>query len=215
MTFTNTIKRTYKRTVLSTALAVGLATASVAGFAGEYKDDARDAWLSGKLETSYLFNRHLNNFTIDVSVDEGTAYLSGKVQSETDRELAESIAMNVEGIARVENNLIIDREYDDVDNHVDLDYDKVTVIEDLDVERSFRQVVEDATTTAEIKTKLLANDNTGGLDINVDTRWGVVFLNGDVMTGDERELATEIAMEADDVHKVVNNLVIKPRVSQR
>lgn len=106
--------------------------------AEKYTDSkARNAWLDSKLESAYLFNRHLNNFAIDTSVVDGTANLSGSVESEIDRELAEQVALNIEGITAVENELTIDREAR-----------KARVSEEG--ERSFAQRLEDITTTAAV-----------------------------------------------------------------
>ena len=49
---------------------------------------ANDKWLETQLETAYLFNPHLNNFAIDIDVNEGDVMLSGAVRSDIDRDLA-------------------------------------------------------------------------------------------------------------------------------
>ena len=73
----------------------------------EYTDSRmKDAWLDGRLETAYLLNRHLNSFTIDTKVKDGVAYLSGTVEYDIDKDLAQQVALGIEGINEVENELI-------------------------------------------------------------------------------------------------------------
>ena len=69
------------------------------------KSDVREAWLDGKVETALLLNRHLNNFTIDSEVDGNSVELEGEVESDIDKELAEQIALSVDGIEHVNNEL--------------------------------------------------------------------------------------------------------------
>ncbi len=61
------------------------------------------------------------------------------------------------------------------------------------------QWADDATTTAEIKTRLLANSNTHGLQINVDTKADVVTLTGKVASTEEAALAEQIASNVESV----------------
>lgn len=170
-------------------------TNSTSGHNSEYAEgDLHDAWMEGKLETAFLLNRHLNNFTIDVEVNDQTAILEGTVSSAIDRDLAEQISMNTDGIEMVRNNLQIDREID---------------IDEPGAERSFGDRVSDATLTAEVKVKLLANNDTEGLSINVDTVDNVVTLKGDVSSNAEKELSGRIASEVEGVMSVNNQLMIR------
>jgi hyperosmotically inducible protein len=52
----------------------------------------------------------------------------------------------------------------------------------------------DITTTAQVKTALLADEHIGTRHINVDTIDGVVHLRGYVHSERERELAEEVAI---------------------
>lgn len=163
------------------------------------KPDLRNAWLEGKLETALLVNRHLNNFTIDNEVRNGKATLTGYVESEVDRELAEQVALSIEGVDDVENALKIEPEKAKSQREVSSN------------ERSFSQKLDDMTTTAMVKSKLLANQSTHGLAINVDTVNSTVSLRGDVTTAEEKQLAEKIAENTDDVREVDNLLKVKPK----
>ena len=67
---------------------------------------------------------------------------------------------------------------------------------------------DDATTTAAVKSRLIANTNTKCLQIDVDTRNDVVTLSGRVATGEQKELAEQIAGNTRDVDSVRNLLVV-------
>lgn len=165
---------------------------------GRSKPNLRNAWLEGKLETALLVNRHLNNFTIDSEVSNGKATLTGSVESKIDRELAEQVALSIDGIV-------------DVDNQLQIEPAKAkSQREAYGNERSFSQKLDDMSTTAIIKSKLLANQSIDGLDINVDTVSNMVSLNGEVATSEEKQLAEKIAENTDGVRKVNNMLKIKP-----
>jgi osmotically-inducible protein OsmY len=68
---------------------------------------------------------------------------------------------------------------------------------------------QDAVTTAQVRSKLQANQNTRNLQISVETRNGVVRLRGEVRSAEERELAALLARHTGDVMLVQNELVVR------
>jgi len=164
--------------------------------AAQLEREASDTWREGKLDTIYLFNRHLNNFTIDSEVLGNTVVLTGKVESDVDKELAEQLARGMDGITEVTNRLTV----------VPSEEAREAASEG---DREFSGKVEDATLTAEIKTKLLANGETDGLAINVDTKARMVTLTGSVESAQVKALAGEITKNVDGVSKVNNKLKVK------
>lgn len=165
----------------------------------EYTDQARDAWLDGKLETVYALNTHLSALAIDTKVKDGVAHLSGQVESDIQRDLAGQLALGVDGIHDVRNDLEVAPE-------------KAAAQMQRESEGpSFAQRVQDATTTAQVKSKLLANQNTEGLGIDVDTSQDVVTLSGEVSSAEEKQLAEQIARNTTSVKSVHNRLVVANR----
>ena len=156
----------------------------------------KDAWLDGKLEATLLFNEHLNAFDIDTDVRNGVAYLTGAVDSDIDRDLAGEIAESVKGVDRVENDLMVDKAKAK-EQHTG---------EAAKERDSFRQSVVDATLTSRVKSQLLLNNNTGGLDIDVDSSGGKVTLSGQVDSKQEGDLAVEIARNTEGTESVEDNL---------
>ena len=74
------------------------------------------------------------------------------------------------------------------------------------VERTAGDAIHDASITMRIKTTYLFNGHLNPFRINVDTRGGVVTLHGTVPTDIHRDLAGEIAKNADGVKEVDNEL---------
>lgn len=181
---------------------------SAAEFWAEFKQDSeqtwqdsksafKDGWIESKLETALILNKHLNPFEIDIRVDNNMATLEGEVYSDIEKELAENIALGVEGIDSVTNKINV------------IEKPAKTAVSTAPKGRSFSQYVADVTTTAAIKTELLASKNIKGLDIDVDTLNDTVTLSGKVTSLEEKALAQAIAAKHDDVKGVVNNLQVK------
>ncbi len=180
-----------------TALMVSSLLVGTQVFGSEINEGpAKDAWITGKLEAVYALNGHLNPFKIDTDVDRGIVHLTGRVESDIDRDLAGELAKGIKGVVEVDNDLTVEK-----------DARKMAATE-RGGERSFGTWIDDATTTAMVKSKLVANPNTKGLQIHVETRGDVVTLSGAVASGEEKSLAEELARNTGDVKDVKNKLVI-------
>ena len=66
----------------------------------------------------------------------------------------------------------------------------------------------DAGITTNVKSKMAADDSVKALEINVDTRNGVVTLTGDVDSAIAKERAVQIARSTDGVREVVDNITV-------
>lgn len=74
--------------------------------------------------------------------------------------------------------------------------------------RTVGATAKDATITAKVKAKLLADDDIAGMKIDVDTRNQVVALKGTVSSAVQMARAEAIAAKVDGVTKVENHLVV-------
>ena len=122
------------------------------------------------------------------AVTQGVVQLTGKVSSDIDRDLAGELAKGIEGVVDVNNDLQVVARTGDT---------AATAVGSGD--RSFGAWIDDATTTASVKSKLLGNPNTEGLQIDVDTRGDVVTLSGEVASAEEKALAEELTRNTGDV----------------
>jgi len=182
------------------AAAVLVSAQAPAGEEASFQGKAHDAWITGKIETVYLLNTHLSPFAIDTDVESGLVHLTGTVETDIERDLAGELAKGVDGVLEVINDIEVDADASAA----------VSAAERTSEARDFGSWVDDATTTAAVKSKLLGNANTQGLKIDVDTRDDVVTLSGRVKTAAEKSLAEQIARNTGDVKSVRNNLVVDP-----
>lgn len=209
-TLNNTLNTRKKLTskAISIALAGGL-TLCAAGFANAHdtvehiKESAQqtsqeaktifsNGWKEGKMEAAFLFNEHLNNFTIDSEVDKNTAILRGEVNSDIQKDLAREVALSIEGIDRVDNRLEVVPESKDKSEPKE--------------QSEFISAIEDATISARLKMKMIVNDNLSGFAIDVDTEDNVVTLKGEVRSEAQKALAEVIAKNDESVESVRNEL---------
>jgi hypothetical protein len=75
----------------------------------------------------------------------------------------------------------------------------------------FGEAVSDAGITARVKTMLLDDPGVSGLRIDVDTRDGIVALTGIVNSAAEKSRALEHAAKVDNVTRVEDRLMVRPR----
>ena len=144
----------------------------------------------GSIWTAFALNRHLNPFKLSIDVKDGRATLNGTVESGVQKDLAEQVALSVEGI-------------DSVDNRIEVD---PAIAEGNPP--GLVQHLEDATLAATVKSKLLWNSNTRGLDIQVRSENGAITLSGNAQTSAAKELAGQLAENTEGVSQVFNHLSI-------
>lgn len=71
------------------------------------------------------------------------------------------------------------------------------------------QTVDDASITASVKSKLVADKAANLTRVDVDTNNGTVYLNGTVETPEQKTRAEQLAWQAGGVKAVVNNLQVQ------
>lgn len=67
-----------------------------------------DAHREMRILTAFSGNSHLSRFDFSVSVDAGKVVLGGSVNDDVNRDLAERIAIDVDGIKAVVNHIVVD-----------------------------------------------------------------------------------------------------------
>ncbi|GAC16717.1 BON domain-containing protein [Aliiglaciecola lipolytica] len=183
-----------KRTTCSLLIAAALTTASMSANAeNEWSERTKDAWIDGKAETTLLFNGNLDSFDIDTDVNNGVVTLTGKVDTEVDKALAEELILSLDGVEDVDNKLTVFNE------------DKAG--ED-DETSEVMQTLKDSKVASVVKTRLLFESEVSGTDINVEVEDGVVTLIGELDSEAELELAVAIAENTNDVKSVVSKLTV-------
>jgi osmotically-inducible protein OsmY len=150
-----------------------------------------DVWLESKISTTYALNEHLNPFDLSVDVKDGVAILGGNVDSSVQKSLAVEIVKGIEGIKSVKDNIKIDPP------------------SGKEEPSGFMTNVRNAGMVARVKSNLLWNRETSGMDIDVDADGGTVTLKGKVASEVEKKLAVQLAENTSGVSRVKDRLTVQ------
>ncbi len=188
----------FKALFLSLALGLvlilcGCAPAVIGGAAyGGYKGatDERsmgnmldDSVISTSVKTKMIGDEFVKARHVDVDVLNGVVFLIGVVESASQKRMAADIARGVEGVRRVENQLVIGR-------------------------TSAGQALNDSILTSKIKTQLIKEPNIRSNNIDVDTNNNVVTLTGITSSQNEKAKVISIVQGVAGGRQVVDNLSV-------
>ncbi|TLP76537.1 BON domain-containing protein [Pseudomonas nitroreducens] len=160
-----------------------------------------EARQEGSIWTAINLNRELKPYAIKVDVENGRAQLTGAVASEEQKALAGQIAGSVEGITAVDNQLGVDASLADAQ--------KADATKDEGVVQKW----DDATLAAKVKSKLLLEKRSAGLDIKVTSKSGAITLEGTVISEEASQQAAHLAAQTEGVSAVDNRLKVDPDVA--
>lgn len=193
------MQTSFRKTAFASGLALALAGiggAAVAADGDTFSQDVTEARQESQIWTTYALSPYLRANDLKVSVNDGKATLTGTVEETVNKDLAKEIAMGVNGITSVDNQIKVDANY-------------TPALAPPASERAYGEVIDDASITAAVKSKLVWSRNTDGLTTDVDTRRGKVRLTGSADTAAEKDLAGRLAMNTRGVSAVDNQLMVK------
>ena len=139
------------------------------------------------------------------SVNSGVVLLAGKARTLSDAYRAVDVSIGVPGVRRVASEIESPDTLGDDEMWRDGPYDAAAY------EKS---AARDTWTTTAAKMRLIANSDTPGFDINVDTRNGVVTLFGVVDSAQSKQAAEAEVRKVDGVKSVVNDLQVVAEARQ-
>src|SRR5919106_193101 len=151
-----------------------------------------DTGVTTAVKAKFAADDMVKAYQIDVDTRDKVVTLSGNVESEAAKTQAARLAGETEGVASVVDNITVTAKPADTPNSLD-----TTDLTDPGV-------------TAAVKTKLLADPDTAGLSIDVDTQNGAVTLSGRVKTEAEKAEAVRLARETTGVRDVMDRLTVGP-----
>ncbi len=178
---------------LASGIALAMFACGGAFAADTVSQEITEARQETQIWTTYALSPYLRANDLKVSVNDGEATLTGTVEDDVNKDLAKQIALGVSGIRTVDNQIVVKADY---------------VAPKPASDRSFGEVIDDATITATVKSKLLWGKNTDGMVTYVDTTSGRVVLRGAADSAEARELAGRIARNTHGVTSVDNQLVV-------
>jgi hyperosmotically inducible protein len=166
------------------ALALGACSATrTQQSAGEVVDDSV---LTAKVKTALVEDPVTKAGDINVETYRGVVQLAGFVDSNEAKARASEVAKGVTGVESVRNDLKVG-----------------------DADQSVGQKIDDTVITTQVKAKLIADSRTDAYKIDVETKGGVVQLNGFVDNDEAKRTAGEVARSVSGVTNVDNNLEIR------
>ena len=141
-----------------------------------------DGQIESAAKNSYIFRNYLRNESVHVKSVDGDVSLTGKVDEEHDKTMAEDAVENLPGVHSVSNQ--------------------------LEVIMPPPSANSDAWIGAKIKTMLLFHRNVSGTKTQVAVKDGVVTLSGEAESGVQRDLTDQYAHDIEGVKQVINDIKI-------
>jgi len=176
--------------------------------------DVRDDEIKQRVEAALSKDIDLKSSQITVqSVNNGVVLIGGKASSLSDHLLAVQDAHRVPGVRRVASEVEGPSRLTDRELWNEIDTDAAHAKDDS--KTGVKQSLSDAWITTAAKMRLLANDKTPALQINVDTDHGIVTLFGVVPTADAKKVAEIETAKVSGVHSVINALQVVPEPAQK
>lgn len=185
--------RQFRKTLFASGMALALTAFSGVAAADTVGQNVTEARQETQIWTSYALSPYLRANDLKVSVHAGKATLSGNVEEDVNKDLAKQIALGVTGITSVDNQIVVQSDY---------------VAPARSTDRSYGEVVDDATITSTVKSKLMWSKHADGLTTDVDTSRGKVTLKGTADSAAAKDLAGRLAMNTRGVESVDNQLVV-------
>lgn len=178
--------RDLSRLGLSLALLVpAAATLGACATTQPVVEQSGDSVITGRVGRRLVADPEVKRYQIDVDTLDGVVYLRGKVDSESIKTSAETIARSTDGVQNVINELVVEpnREGDATDGDVAI--------------------------KTRVGTALSGDDDVRRVNIDVDVVDGVVTLSGIVHNEAEAAEAERLARAAEGVLDVKNDLKVE------
>ena len=156
-----------------------------------------DAWLAAKVKSTLLFHQNVNAAETEVIAKNGTIILRGKAASHCPKRPDGRYAKDVEGVNKVKNEMTVTPATQKTGGKIRKEAD--TTDESID----------NASVTALVKTTLSYHRSTRTLGITVETKNGVVKLEGKAGSWDEKNLVSKRVIDVPGVKMVFNNMTIE------
>jgi osmotically-inducible protein OsmY len=170
---------------------------AMAGFGGNaagdtMSQDVIDARHETQIWTTYALSPYLRANDLKVSVKNGTATLTGKVEEDVSKDLAKQIALGVDGVKNVENQIVVEPGF----------------VAPKRSGNSYADTIDDASLAAAVRSKLAWSQYEGAATTKVNAKAGRVTLSGTADSTAAKDLAASLAMNTRGVVSVDNNLMV-------
>ena len=157
--------------------------------------DITDTAITAGVKAKLAMDRDLDSSDITVSTTNGTVTLTGSVSDSAARSAAETATRSFAGVTNVNNRLTVPSP--SVASATRDAGDSVKATGD-----AAAQAMSDTWITTKVKSVLLADSDAKGLDVKVDTKDGVVALEGELATQAAVDHVKALAMDVEGVKGV-------------
>lgn len=158
-----------------------------------------EARQESQILTAYALNPYLRDHNFKVTVCRGNATLSGSVAEDVSGELAIQIALGVAGVKSVDSQIEVNPSLSAPERKT---------------ERSFGEIVDDASITSLVKSKLSWSRHADDFAAKVETTRGKVTLSGAAHSAEAKDAVGMLAGNTLGVSEVDNQITVeapKPR----
>lgn len=194
------------------ALSTGAATGAAKTLKGETKRIVSDTAITARVKAALFAEKNLSAMDVNIETKNGVVQLAGFVDSADQQERAAKVAQTVEGVKEVKNDLRLAAAVGAVTGAatgaVGGVLDTVTGTA-KNATSETKRVFSDSTITAKVKTALIGEKDLSAMDVNVETKNGIVQLSGFVESKDQQDRANKVAQSVDGVKEVKNDLRLK------
>src|SRR5688572_7159252 len=147
-----------------------------------------DAGITTAVKGKLAADNDVKAYQIDVETQDRVVTLTGTVENDAAKTRAVEIARGTDGVRSVTDRITVS----------DANLTSAPP-SGSDAERTTGGATTDAGITAAVKSKFLGDPAVSGLKIDVDTRNGVVMLEGELRTKEEKDQALRLARETNGV----------------
>ena len=166
--------------------AVGLGTAAVAASTTEkgFSTSVSDGVIEAKLTDKFIQTDTSLVTSVEKSVSNGSVLLTGKVDNHERKILATRLALEINGVREVVNEIQISSE------------------------TSLKATAKDLAASAQLRASLIGDQDVSSLNYSIDVVNGVVYLSGVAASEDERERVIAHAQGLRFAKKVVSYIIL-------
>ena len=166
---------------------VGVGTAAVAASSTEkgITTSVSDGLVFTKIQDNFLKTDATLSQFVDVNVNDGAVLLTGKLKTPEEKVLATKLTWEVRGVREVVNEIQIT--------------DK----------SSIKDVAKDLAASAQLRGKLIADNNVSSLNFSIDVVNGTVYLSGVAADAEEMNRVVSHARELRFAQQVVNYITLR------
>jgi len=150
-----------------------------------------DTVITGKVKAKFMGEDGLSKSQITVTTTNGVVTLKGSASSPEAANMAIEDADTVEGVKSVDNEL-------------------TTPNSSKSLEKT-KRVMSDSWITAKVKSAILADNVGNGVDVSVETMYGVVVLTGTLPNQNAIDHVKNIARRVDSVKSVISDELVVAR----